>query len=38
MPLYNSERYVEDSINSVISQTFRDWELILIDDASTDST
>lgn len=38
MPLYNSERYVEDSINSVISQTFRDWELILVDDASSDST
>lgn len=38
MPLYNSERYVEDSINSVFSQTVTDWELILVDDASTDST
>ena len=38
MPAYNSEKYVEDAINSVQKQTFQDWELILIDDGSTDGT
>ena len=38
MPSYNCERYIETAINSVISQTFTDWELIILDDGSTDST
>ena len=38
MPSYNAERYISESINSVIEQTFDDWELLIIDDASTDGT
>lgn len=38
MPAFNVERYVSESIESVISQTFQDWELIIIDDCSTDRT
>lgn len=38
MPTYNSERYVQDSIMSVINQSYEDWELIVIDDASKDKT
>lgn len=35
---YNVERYLPMCLNSILSQTFRDFELILIDDGSTDST
>jgi glycosyltransferase involved in cell wall biosynthesis len=38
MPAYNAERYVADAIASILGQTFQDFELIVIDDASTDST
>jgi glycosyltransferase involved in cell wall biosynthesis len=38
LPVYNGERYLQKSINSVIAQTFTDWELIIIDDGSTDHT
>jgi glycosyltransferase involved in cell wall biosynthesis len=38
MPTYNGERFIRDSIESVFSQDFEDYELIIIDDASTDST
>ncbi len=38
MPVYNSELYIEDAINSILNQTFRDFEFIIIDDASTDKT
>lgn len=38
MPVYNGERYLEDAINSVLSQTFKDYELLIIDDGSTDSS
>lgn len=36
MPAYNAERFIEEAITSVISQTVSDWELIVIDDGSTD--
>lgn len=38
LPVFNGERYLEQSINSCIAQSFVDWELIIVDDASTDST
>jgi teichuronic acid biosynthesis glycosyltransferase TuaG len=38
MPAYNVESYIEASINSVLNQTFKDWELIIIDDGSIDLT
>ncbi|WP_136482653.1 glycosyltransferase family 2 protein [Cognatitamlana onchidii] len=37
-PLYNSEAYISETINSVLSQTYTNWELILIDDYSSDNT
>ncbi len=37
MPVYNVERYLDASVNSVLNQTFTDFELILIDDASPDN-
>lgn len=38
MPCYNMERFIADTIQSVIRQTFTDWELLITDDASTDRT
>lgn len=38
MPAYNAEKYLEEAIASVISQSDPDWELILVDDGSTDAT
>ena len=38
MPCFNSERFIAKSIDSVIAQTVDDWELIIVDDASTDAT
>ena len=38
MPAYNQERYIQDAISSVISQSYSDWELIIINDGSTDRT
>ncbi len=38
MPVHNAERYLEEAIRSVISQTYSNWELLVIDDASTDSS
>ncbi|MFY0712105.1 glycosyltransferase family 2 protein [Seonamhaeicola sp. NFXS20] len=37
-PTYNSERFIELTITSILNQTYTNWELILIDDASTDKT
>lgn len=38
MPVYNAEKYLNQSIRSVIAQTFTDWELIIVDDCSTDTS
>lgn len=38
LPLYNGEKYLEESICSLIDQSFKDWELIIYDAASTDRT
>lgn len=38
MPTYNCEKYIKDAIQSVKNQTYKNWRLIIIDDASTDNT
>lgn len=38
MPVFNAQKYVNEAINSVISQTYKNWELIITDDCSTDNT
>lgn len=38
MPVYNSEKYLERAIESIINQTYTNWELICINDASTDGS
>jgi len=38
IPLYNKEEFVKDSINSVLNQSFSDFELIIINDASSDAS
>lgn len=35
---YNSEKYLKEAIDSIYAQTFKDWEIIFIDNCSTDST
>jgi glycosyltransferase involved in cell wall biosynthesis len=38
MPVYNAERYVARAVESILKQTFEDFEFIIIDDGSTDGT
>ena len=37
-PVYNAEKYLEETILSVINQSYKNWELLLIDDCSTDKS
>ena len=38
LPTYNGSRFLRDSIESVVSQTYEHWELIIVNDCSTDNT
>lgn len=38
MPAYNVQKYIAESIESVITQSYSNWELIIVDDGSTDNT
>ena len=38
MPSYNTGKFIAESINSVLNQTYKNWELIIVDDCSTDNT
>lgn len=38
VPVYNAEKYLSDALNSVIKQTYSNWECLIIDDGSTDSS
>ena len=35
MPVYNAEKFLAESINSILSQTYVDFEMLILDDAST---
>ncbi|MDR2554038.1 MAG: glycosyltransferase [Fibromonadaceae bacterium] len=38
IPAYNMEKYIEECLNSILNQTFQDWECIIVNDGSTDNT
>ena len=38
VPVFNAEQYLTDCVNSVIAQSYSDWELLLVDDGSTDES
>ncbi len=38
IPTYNAEKFIDSTIQSVIDQTYKDWELIIVDDCSKDNT
>lgn len=38
LPVYNGEEFLRESIDSVLAQTYKNWELLIVDDCSTDSS
>ena len=38
LPTYNGKKYIRESIDSILKQSFTDWEFIVVDDCSTDGT
>ena len=38
VPVYNAEKYIERCIKSIMSQTYSEWELIIINDGSSDKS
>lgn len=38
VPVYNAEKFLEDTINTVLNQTYENWELIFVDDCSADNS
>ncbi len=38
MPAYNNAAFIGDAVESVLAQSYTDWELLIIDDCSTDGT
>lgn len=38
LPSYNGEKYIRQSIESILAQSYENWELIIVDDCSTDDT
>ncbi|MEG2315840.1 MAG: glycosyltransferase family 2 protein, partial [Clostridia bacterium] len=38
VPVYNVQDYLAECVKSIFAQTYRDWELLLVDDGSTDKS